>query len=306
MLESNSLGLMSSLDSVMDFDIFETDIMTLNNEIDRLERMNFSSCSTSPVHSISTASSESGDVSSFEYFSGLDEDYKFVSNQDPVLAGVVIDDDIYKDLALPNFSHSPIPKQTYNDSNSEFSNIVNVSERSYSDSLSNSWSRAISKESLETLEALTQIISCKMGLREQLEVIRIINPTAVITPTDKEFTIDLKYLDEIKLQRIKDYVQSQTLNRSNTENNSSRNKFKGSSSSKSSLNSVCSSNSLLGKMKSTKSKERRNQMKALKIRQKKEYRQLMKERRSGLFLQEEVLSLSRLSQNDDDDVDILE
>ncbi|XP_023221422.1 protein FAM199X-like, partial [Centruroides sculpturatus] len=117
---------------------------------------------------------------------------------------------------------------------------------------------------------------------------------------------DLKYLDEIKLQRIKDYVQSQTLNRSNTENNSSRNKFKGSSSSKSSLNSVCSSNSLLGKMKSTKSKERRNQMKALKIRQKKEYRQLLKERRSGLFLQEEVLSLSRLSQNDDDDVDILE
>lgn len=305
MLESNSLGLMTSFDSLMDLDLFETDrpMMTLNNEIDRLERMNFSSCSASPVHSISTASSESSDLT-------LNGIYKFVSTQDPILTEVVIDDDVYKDFAFPNFSHSPIPKQSYNDNYSEFSNFADLSERSDSDSLSNSWSRSISKESLETLEALTQIISCKMGLREQLEVIRIINPTAVITSTEKEFTIDLKYLDEVKLQRIKDYVQSQTLNRSSTEsnnnNNNNRNKFKNSSPSKSNLSTHCNSNSILGKTKSAKSKERRNQMKAWKSRQKKEYKQLMKERKSGLFLQEEVLSLSRHSQNDDDDVDILE
>lgn len=39
------------------------------------------------------------------------------------------------------------------------------------------------------VEDLSSVISGELGLREQLEVIRIINPTAQISSTDKEFII---------------------------------------------------------------------------------------------------------------------
>ena len=44
-------------------------------------------------------------------------------------------------------------------------------------------------EQRETIEDLTQIVSSTMGLREQLDVIRILNPDAVVSPTDTEFEI---------------------------------------------------------------------------------------------------------------------
>lgn len=45
------------------------------------------------------------------------------------------------------------------------------------------------EDQLEAVEGLTRIISYEMGLREQLDIIRIIQPTAVISPSDKEFVI---------------------------------------------------------------------------------------------------------------------
>lgn len=41
----------------------------------------------------------------------------------------------------------------------------------------------------QTIEHLTQIVSSTMGLREQLDVIRILNPKAVVSSTDTEFEI---------------------------------------------------------------------------------------------------------------------
>ena len=42
------------------------------------------------------------------------------------------------------------------------------------------------------VEELTDIISTQMGLREQLEVIKIINPKANISPADSEFVIGME------------------------------------------------------------------------------------------------------------------
>lgn len=39
------------------------------------------------------------------------------------------------------------------------------------------------------VESLTHIVSSTMGLREQLDVIRILNPKAVVSATDTEFEI---------------------------------------------------------------------------------------------------------------------
>lgn len=45
------------------------------------------------------------------------------------------------------------------------------------------------KQQVAVIEDLTKIISNEMGLREQMEVIRIINPVASISSNDTEFVI---------------------------------------------------------------------------------------------------------------------
>ena len=47
-------------------------------------------------------------------------------------------------------------------------------------------------EKLETVEELSATVTNDLGLREQLEVIRIINPLAVLPTTDSEFYIGKK------------------------------------------------------------------------------------------------------------------
>ena len=44
-------------------------------------------------------------------------------------------------------------------------------------------------EQMTTIQELSDVISHKMGLREQLEVIRIMNPDANVLRTDTEFVI---------------------------------------------------------------------------------------------------------------------
>ena len=50
------------------------------------------------------------------------------------------------------------------------------------------------KEKTTTLEHLMETVSEKLGLREQLEIIKIINPNARLLPTDTEFFIGEKFL----------------------------------------------------------------------------------------------------------------
>ncbi|RXM94637.1 Protein FAM199X [Acipenser ruthenus] len=98
-----------------------------------------------------------------------------------------------------------------------------------------------------------------MGLREQLDIIKIIDPSAQISPTDSEFIIELNCLTDDKL-------------------------------------------------KQKRSKQRKLQQKALRKKQVKEQRQARKERLSGLFLNEEVLSLKVTEEEEEDhegDVEVL-
>lgn len=54
------------------------------------------------------------------------------------------------------------------------------------------------------------------------------------------------------------------------------------------------------------SQERKNRQRADRQRQRKDYRQILKEKRSGLFVKEEVLSMSRLTPPpEEEDIDIL-
>ena len=48
-----------------------------------------------------------------------------------------------------------------------------------------------SSQQRETIEHLTQVVSSSMGLREQLDVIRIVNPQAVVSSADTEFEIGM-------------------------------------------------------------------------------------------------------------------
>lgn len=45
------------------------------------------------------------------------------------------------------------------------------------------------EEQLKTLHTLSEIVTCHMGIREQIEVIKIIDPSVTISPDDKEFAL---------------------------------------------------------------------------------------------------------------------
>ena len=74
------------------------------------------------------------------------------------------------------------------------------------------------KEKTETLEHLMETVSEKLGLREQLEIIKIINPNARLLPTDTEFfigefclffviTFTEKFFSNNELYRVTLFVQ---------------------------------------------------------------------------------------------------
>jgi len=49
-----------------------------------------------------------------------------------------------------------------------------------------------SNDQVEAVESLTRVASVTMGLREQMDIIRIINPEATVLPTDTEFEIGMQ------------------------------------------------------------------------------------------------------------------
>ncbi|XP_078677556.1 protein FAM199X-B-like isoform X2 [Branchiostoma floridae x Branchiostoma belcheri] len=70
------------------------------------------------------------------------------------------------------------------------------------------WTDMSDEEQISVVENLSHVISNSMGLREQLEVIRIISPDAKIHPTDSEFVIDLDEIDDAKLQQVRNFVKT--------------------------------------------------------------------------------------------------
>uniref|UniRef100_V5GVT1 Uncharacterized protein n=1 Tax=Ixodes ricinus TaxID=34613 RepID=V5GVT1_IXORI len=170
-------------------------------------------------------------------------------------------------------------------------------------SSSKSWSLMSGEEQLRTVEALTEAISRQLGLREQLDVIRIINPLASVDPAaDREFIVDLRHLDDRKLRQIADYVRRHAAakeevarprpgrrSRRSTSDNSS------SGSSNPSATKAPINSGVAPRTQKDKRKRHRREP-AMASHQRKARRQMLKEQRSGLFVHEQVLSLSGTAQ----------
>lgn len=60
----------------------------------------------------------------------------------------------------------------------------------------------VSSSQVEYIEYLSRKVSTEMGLREQLDIIKIIDPCAQISPTDSEFIIELNCLTDEKLKQV--------------------------------------------------------------------------------------------------------
>jgi hypothetical protein len=93
------------------------------------------------------------------------------------------------------------------------------------------WTRMNNEEQMTIVETLTRIVNDEMGLREQLEIIRILNTDAKLLPTDRQFIIgtsrrfllflfydrflylfshscqDLNMIDDEKFRRLKEVIK---------------------------------------------------------------------------------------------------
>ncbi|NXA36994.1 F199X protein, partial [Eudromia elegans] len=202
------------------------------------------------------------------------------------------------------------------------------------------WSAMTNDEQVEYIEYLSRKVSTEMGLREQLDIIKIIDPTAQISPTDSEFIIELNCLTDEKLKQVRSYIKEHGPRQRSARESWKRSSYSAStsgvsgasSSSASMVSSASSSGSSVGNSASNssanmsrahsdsnlstsaaerirdskkRSKQRKLQQKALRKRQLKEQRQARKERLSGLFLNEEVLSLKVTEEDHEGDVDVL-
>ncbi|XP_004717786.1 protein FAM199X isoform X1 [Echinops telfairi] len=207
------------------------------------------------------------------------------------------------------------------------------------------WSAMTNDEQVEYIEYLSRKVSTEMGLREQLDIIKIIDPSAQISPTDSEFIIELNCLTDEKLKQVRNYIKEHSPRQRPPREAWKRSNFScpstsgvsgasasASSSSASMVSSASSSGSSFGNSASNssanmsrahsdsnlsasaaerirdskkRSKQRKLQQKALRKRQLKEQRQARKERLSGLFLNEEVLSLKVTEEDHEADVDVL-
>ncbi|KAG5851808.1 protein FAM199X-like isoform X1 [Anguilla anguilla] len=195
------------------------------------------------------------------------------------------------------------------------------------------WSAMTNDEQVEYIEYLSRKVSMEMGLREQLDIIKIIDPCAQISPTDSEFIIELNCLTDEKLKQVRSYIREHgPRQRASSTRDSWKRSERGSASSSSNGSMVSSAASSSASSASTASgmshahsdgnlsasaaerirdskkrwKQRKQQQKALRKRQLKEQRQARKEQLSGLFLNEEVLSLRVTEERDHgDDVDVL-
>lgn len=191
------------------------------------------------------------------------------------------------------------------------------------------WTSLSPYQQVELVESLSAVISKQLGLREQLEVIRIINPHAALSPTDTEFAIDLTCLNDVKLLRVREYIKKHMQDTQNNNNSQSRgrsgshgnarnrchhnnrqtpgrknNHYDDKCSSCEDEASITNNSSNSHRKKATK-RPQQQEWKA-KTEERKRSRQDRKEERSGLFVQEEVMAVTPCDDNHvEDDVDIL-
>ncbi|CAF1373802.1 unnamed protein product [Adineta steineri] len=148
------------------------------------------------------------------------------------------------------------------------------------------WSKMTSDEQTSATDDLTLIINRQLGRREQLEIIRILQPDGPqLLPHQTEFVLDFSDMNDDKHRRIKNIIKFNLIGNSG------------------SMNDESDGYSSLSSNKSDPLHQRIE--KALKLRQRKEQRQAAKEHRSGLFNAQhhQVLELTKC--DEDIEVDIL-
>lgn len=159
------------------------------------------------------------------------------------------------------------------------------------------WSDMSSEEKTEALEVLITRVSEQLGLREQLELIRMINPTANIAPTDTEFFIDLDLFDDEKYEMAKNFVEKKLRQQDQQ------------TTKESTLTEAALAMQRNSRRKALKRKRKqpcdldvmiKRQVEAGKLN-----KQQRKEKRSGLFLNEQVISVNGVTDPDADEIDIL-
>ncbi|GFT65612.1 uncharacterized protein NPIL_149371 [Nephila pilipes] len=171
------------------------------------------------------------------------------------------------------------------------------------------WSHMSSDEQLNILHALSEV-TCHMGLREQMEVIKIIDPTAVISPEDKEFALDGSNLNDVKLQRVRDIISKQkhTLLQKSSKslNSSSSLSSKKTNNSSKFVSRKNNASYTRTKRKSQKEEQKQNiifpaEEKQIKLKRQKQTR---KEQKSGFFVYEKRMVIDSVLE--DEDINILE
>ena len=148
------------------------------------------------------------------------------------------------------------------------------------------WSKMTSYEQTVATEDLTRIINEQLGRREQLEIIRILQPDGPqLLPHQTEFVLDFSGMNDDKHRRIRNIIKFNLIGGGG------------------SMNDESDGYSSLSSNKSDPLSQRIEL--ALKLRQRKEQRQAAKEHRSGLFNAQhhQVLELTKC--DEDIEVDIL-
>ncbi|KAL3191735.1 hypothetical protein MRX96_059474 [Rhipicephalus microplus] len=152
-------------------------------------------------------------------------------------------------------------------------------------------------------------ISHRLGLREQLDVIRIIDPTVTVDPSaDREIAVDLRRLDDSKLRQIAEYVRTTVEaqdaavddkpeftsqgSRKRGRRQQSNPRSTSGRSTPASLNAPVHKKERCKRPRQRQQRRRRVAMAQVQTQQDKAHEQRLKEQRSGLFLHEQVLTLT--------------
>ncbi|KAL4225171.1 hypothetical protein ACF0H5_015863 [Mactra antiquata] len=142
------------------------------------------------------------------------------------------------------------------------------------------WSHMSKSEKAKMVDELSLTISRELGLREQMDIIKIIDPAASFDKKPSEFVIDLNSIDDSKLEKIQDVVNTHCIHSPDINDNHKKQEKKFT--------------------KKSKSSDRKPRV--AKQRSQKEYRQKLKEKRSGLFVKEERLAVSTMTIEEDIDI----
>lgn len=162
-----------------------------------------------------------------------------------------------------------------------------------------SWSDLDTEKQQETLELLIETVSQKLGLREQLQLIQIISPNANVSPSDTEFFIDFELFDDEKFKGVCNFVKRHLKLLHDGNKYTSDDETLHQTSAKRNKESVPASPTWNDKEKTLEKKVLAKTSK-----------QIRKEKRSGLFKQEEVLLIKEGQDNipedeEDEELDVV-